>query len=867
MSQHNTRKPKIALAWVMIALATVSVGRVAWVIKESEMFTEISRGAARMAVAFAPDELQQLSARPEDAELPFHVGLKKRLGRFRTVDSRVRMATVVRFVPAAAGSEARFVVLFDSRDDGARELAPGSDYPLGSMTAGVQELLATGRPGHEPHFEDEDGKWVRGYGLVNAQAIGPGGTKDFLVLVVDAARWDQRLWLAALQGAFFAAMLLGGPFGAWLVMRRQGEQREVIRNLSEAMEQSHSAIMIVDLDMRVEYANRGLCQQIGYGRRELIGRKWKEVQVAEEATEAFSEMLATVRGGRSWEGEWLNKRKDGATYPAGGVVTPVKRRDGSIACFVAVFDDVTETKKREAELREARDLAQAGDRAKGQFLATMSHEVRTPLNGIVGFTSLLLDTELSAEQRDYVQTIKMSTEALIQLTGDILDFARIESGKLKLDPLACDPRECVEDALDLLAAKASEKGIELVHHVADNVPAAIITDGGRLRQVLVNLVGNAVKFTERGEIEVRVTVAKAEANPESTAPGALGECVLHFAVRDTGIGIAPEHHAKLFRPFTQADESTTRRYGGTGLGLAICRNLVELMGGEISVQSSPGRGSTFSFTIRSAVAALRPPLRKLPELRVGLAARPGALRRELTQLLRGWEAEVIEVDQPEDLAAREWDVAVVDVCEDVARDLAGNEPSAALASAKTIGLVPLTLPNDLRAALRAHFRLLVNRPVHHEAFFALLANAQPKAEVAAAPAHFGFRVLVVEDNAVNLRLVSRVLENLGCLPTLVDNGRKALEVLKLRAEDFDLVLLDLHMPELDGLSALREIRMGNAGSRAQTMWVIALTADAREEERARAMAAGLNDYLTKPLNIPALEAALRRFRQERTRRR
>ena len=229
-------------------------------------------------------------------------------------------------------------------------------------------------------------------------------------------------------------------------------------------------MLIIDLEGCIEYANRGLCHQIGYSRRELIGRKWRDFQVAETPPEMLAELVSTVRSGKSWEGEWFNRRKEGTIYPVRGVITPVKRRDGSLSCFVAVFDDMTEIKRKEAELREARDLARAGDRAKGQFLATMSHEVRTPLNGIVGFTNLLLDTPLSVEQRDYVQTIRSSGEALIQLTGDILDYARIESGKLALEPAPCDPRECVEEALDLFAAAASAKNLELLHWIEDNVP-------------------------------------------------------------------------------------------------------------------------------------------------------------------------------------------------------------------------------------------------------------------------------------------------------------------------------------------------------------------------------------------------------------
>jgi len=852
MIQHHRRTLKLAGMWSLIALAGVVVGWFSFRAHDAELRRQLIDDVRRSSVAFDAREFAALAGGRTDLDAPAYATLKERLRRLATVDQQVRYAYVFR-----AGAEPRDVVfLADSAPPGVNEAKPGDVYRQAVESLGLQRIIATGEPTTEGPLGDEAATWVTGYAMVS----GAGGAKYILGFDLDAADWRRRLWMAALQGAFFTWIFLGLPIGVGLTLRRQGEQREVIRNLSEAMEQSHSAIMIVDLDTRIEYANRGLCQQAGYSRRELIGRRWKDLQVAEASHEVFAEMLATVRAGRSWEGEWSNRRKDGSVYPAGGVVTPVKQRDGSLACFVAVFDDVTETQRREAELREARDLAQAGDRAKGHFLATMSHEVRTPLNGIAGFTSLLLETELNAEQREYVQTIKMSTEALIQLTGDILDFARIESGKLKLDPLASDPRDCVEDALDLLAARAAEKRLELVHHVASDVPAAVVTDEGRLRQVLVNLIGNAVKFTERGEIEVRVALAE---RILATDAAAAPECVLQFSVRDTGIGIGAEHHAKLFRPFTQVDESTTRRYGGTGLGLAICRNLVELMGGRIWVESEPGVGSTFLFTIRATVAASEPPARRLAGWRVGLVARPGALCRELTQLLQSWEAQVTEARGAEELEGREFDAVVVDVCEDTARELALHEPPAGAAPERAIGLVPLTLSNELRGALRGHFRLLVNRPVHQEALFAALTNVQPDVPSTAAPAQFGFRVLVVEDNPVNLKLISRVLENLGCVPTLADNGRKALEELKHSSEAYDLVLLDMHMPELDGLSMVKEMRRGSAGIRAQTMWTIALTAEAREAERKRALAEGLNDYLTKPLNVSALEAALRRFRQER----
>ena len=852
---------KIAAAWAVIGLGGAAAGWSNYRAHESEMTTQIVRGVTRAAIAFDADEVQRLD--PAEPGAPAYRAVTARLRKFKAVDPRVRSLHLLRLQPDSG----RLIYLADASDRGPDE---DSAVRAARLTAGaraLQELLRTGEPATEGPQTGDNGAWITGWAMIedtDGSRTQPAA-KHVLAIELDATGWLRAQWLAWFEGAFYLWIVLGLPFAAWIVVRRQHEQREVIRNLSEAMEQSHSAIMILDLESRVEYANRGLCQQIGYSRRELIGHAWRDLHAGAETLPA--EIMAIVRTGRPWEGEWFNKRKDGSAYPVRGVVSPVKHRDGSLACFVAVFDDVSETKGREAELREARDAALAGDRAKGQFLATMSHEVRTPLNGIVGFTSLLLETPLNPEQREYVQTIRMSTEALIQLTGDILDFARIESGKLKLDPLACDPREAIEDALDLMAAKAAEKKIELLHRVAADVPAAVITDGGRLRQVLVNLVGNAVKFTEAGEVEVTVRRAPPGAHAADRSNGSMPDehetCVLEFNVRDTGIGIAPEHHAKLFRPFTQVDESTTRRYGGTGLGLAICRNLVELMGGRIQVASSPGQGSTFSFTLRVVVAAPLPPARDLHGLRCGLAVRSAPLRHELRDLMQEWGARVVAVDAPELLVGEDWSVALVEVCAESARALASSEPRGGLPAEKCCGLVPISLPNDLRTALRAHFRLLVNKPVHHDALFALLSGSLPGLTSAGAVTHFGFRVLIVEDNAVHQRVIQRVLANLGCTAKFVENGRLAIAHLADHPADYDLMLLDLHMPEMEGVTALRDIRAGRAGPRAQTMWIIAVTADVREQQRARSLEAGLNDYLTSPLNLSEVEAALKRFRSER----
>jgi len=495
--------------------------------------------------------------------------------------------------------------------------------------------------------------------------------------------------------------------------RHAGAQRDVIRSLSEAIDQSYSAVMITDLESRIQYVNAGLCRQIGYAREELVGRKWQDFQQPETPPEVLTDLMATVRAGKPWRNEWYNRRKDGELYAVRGCVSPVRDGNGRLACFVAIFEDMSEIKRSEATLREALERAADGERSKSRFLSTMSHEMRTPLNGIAGFTSLLRGTTLTPEQDEYVENIRASCEVIIQLTDDILELARMEGGKLALEPAFCDVRQCLDDVLDLLAVRAAEKGLELLHWVDEGVPPTIVVDEARLRQVLIHLIANAVKFTREGEVEVNVRA-------ESPAGGQSGPWRITFTVRDTGIGIAVGDLERLFRPFSQVDESSTRRYGGTGLGLAISKNLVQLMGGVIETDSAPGRGSTFSFSIPVAVESLAP--RAPPDLgqrRLALAARPGAFRREFGRLAQRWGVPLLEVDTPDELAAASWDVGFVEVDADLARTLATRAPRS---PEKTYAVVSAGLPRDLRSTLRGHFHLVLNKPLHHEALPYLISS-------------------------------------------------------------------------------------------------------------------------------------------------
>ncbi len=843
------KKYRILLAAGAIAIIAVIAWRWGRETARDEMLAELMRDASGYAAAFDTEEVGRLAGTPTDVGSPEYAEVKRRLMRFRAIDSTVRFAYLFRQIPASNG----VIFLADSEPAESPEISlPGDVYDEALQSPGLQEILRTGRPTTEGPLSDEFGTWMTAYA---ALATRPDGTREVLGLDVATADWQDRLWNAGLQAALYVVVLLGLPLVAYITVSRQLEQNAVIRNLFEAMEQSPSAVMIVDLGGHIEFANTGLCRQIGQSRRDLIGRLWREFWPSDLPLEQFAELMATVRAGRAWSGEWLNLRRDGSRYPVRCSVTPVKTNNGEFACFVAVFEDMTVVKHNESVLREALERAEAGDRAKGQFLAMMSHEVRTPLNGIVGFTNLLLETRLTPEQAEYMQTIRQSAEALIQLTSDILDFARIESGKFKLEPERCDPRACVEEALDLLAARAADKHLALLHWVEPDVPAAVLADPGRLRQVLINLVNNAVKFTDEGEIET--TLSARRLDPKGSA---APEWELKFVVRDTGPGISAEQQERLFKPFTQVESASTRKHGGSGLGLAICRNLVQLMGGHIVLESAPGRGSTFTFTVQAPGFAgeSAPAVPRLHGLRLRFDIAAGSARQELVRLVEAAGARVLAGDAP----ASDCDLALVDLNLAGAKALAEQaQPRAEFPREKTIGLVPLALPPALRPALHVHFQQLVHKPVHHQTLLALLAEpiAAPSAPCVAAPMpdRFELSVLLVEDNVVNQRLMQLVLTKLGCKWELAGNGLEALAA--LQKSDFDVVLMDLHMPEMDGPTAIAEIRRGRAGERMRGVWIIALTADARDDQRTRVLAGGANDYLTKPLKKNELAQALLRL--------
>ncbi len=459
------------------------------------------------------------------------------------------------------------------------------------------------------------------------------------------------------------------------------------------------------------------------------------------------EVVALDVTANAWHLDLLDSALRGALYTwllLGGplVVFSWRRRKWRRDTLLA-----TRHHRYQEDLRVAKERAEAGDRAKGEFLATMSHEVRTPLNSIVGFTNLLLETPLTTEQREYVQTIRTSGEALVQLTGDILDFSKIESGALTLDSSVCDLRGSLEDVLDLMAARAAEKRVELLHWVDPDVPQQVLLDCGRLRQILVNLVGNAVKFTGSGSVSVTVRAltgkgaSMAPFDPSVLAGQMVAELedgglTFAFAVRDTGIGIAAEDRPKLFQPFSQLEQSSVRRYGGAGLGLAISRTLVRAMGGDIWFESRLGQGSTFHFTVRARPFAAGEgdvvPAHNLANLRVALVTPCGELRDELTRVLQGAGA-TVSVLAGDALGRERWDICLVDCVESVVPLLEHWATQPSWRPRQMFGFVHVTTGSLERQGMRSAFRMLLNKPLHHRTLIDLLGRTRVESRETVSP--------------------------------------------------------------------------------------------------------------------------------------
>ncbi|MDQ0029527.1 response regulator [Arthrobacter bambusae] len=643
-----------------------------------------------------------------------------------------------------------------------------------------------------------------------------------------------------------------------------------LEGLGAIVNSSADAIVGKTLDGVITSWNPGAERIYGYSAAEAVGRHISFI-IPEDLRAEEEQLMAAIGAGKETHSfETARVRSDGSVVPISLTLSPIRGTRG-VHGVAAIAQDITERRIAQAELVTAREAAEEASRLKSEFLATMSHEIRTPMNGVIGLTGLLLDTPLEDSQRQYAEGVKSAGEALLTLINDILDFSKLEAGKVDLDPAPFNPRTVVEEVATLLAEAAQETGLELIAYCRPEVPAMLVGDSGRIRQILLNLASNAVKFTPAGEVVISVRVV--EDNAKNVR--------VRFEVRDTGIGIEPADHLRLFESFSQADASTTRRYGGTGLGLAISRRLTEVMGGEIGVDSSLGNGSTFWATLPlevSSTAAVPPSISpdQLDGLRVLVVDDNATNRLVLETQLAGWrmipetvgEAQrALDRCREEAAAGRPFDIAVLDMCMphmnglELARELSTD---VALTSTRIIMLTS-TMNVDKAELVAAGVQQWLTKPVRSSEFYDRLMHlvaARPPAAPVVSPAapvtvtqpSRGL-ILVVEDNEVNQLVARSMAAKLGYEADVAADGSEA--VAATAATDYAAVLMDCHMPVMDGFEATKAIRAMHEGRR--RLPVIAMTAGALDEDRERCFAAGMDDYLTKPVDVDKLEQVLSRW--------
>jgi PAS domain S-box-containing protein len=698
--------------------------------------------------------------------------------------------------------------------------------------------------------------------LASGDTFGTGGATALPDWFPQAAGQDE---VAQLTRAF--------RYMAVEVTAREKDLKEQFKLL---LDSTAEAIYGMDEGGRCMFCNPACAQLLGYPNpADLLGRSMHELMHHTRAdgspypagesriAQAFHEGKGTHAVDEVF---W---RADGSSFPVEYWSNPMSNA-GRIIGTVVTFVEISARQRMEAELRQAMKAAEAANRAKSEFLANMSHEIRTPMNGVLGMTELLLDTDMTREQRESLEVVHTSAQSLMIVINDILDFSKIEAGKLEIDPQEFQMRDLLGDTLRTLALRAHRKRLELACDIRPDVPERVVGDSHRLQQVLVNLVGNAIKFTERGEVVVRV---------ELLADTGTGFRV-RFAVADTGIGIPADRQRLIFAPFTQADGSTTRRYGGTGLGLTISTRLVELMGGRLGVESTPGQGSTFHFDVYFECASTTPSqmfVRRpanLQGLAVLIVDDNATNRRVLDELLRHWQMRPTAVDSgaaalqelhraaaagepyplllvdammPEmdgftlvEQLRREPDLAGATVMMLTSADRQGDATRCRQLGMAAYLIKPIKF-TELRSAIEAVLPTVV--PDHAAGSTVPVANGRGAG--ANGQTVWRLQILVAEDNVVNQRVVLRMLEKLGHMVTLVGNGREALAA--VTRTRFDLVLMDVQMPEMDGLEATRALREQEAAGGGH-LRVVAMTAHAMKGDRERCLAAGMDDYLAKPLH-------------------
>jgi two-component system, sensor histidine kinase and response regulator len=663
-----------------------------------------------------------------------------------------------------------------------------------------------------------------------------------------------------------------------VVSQRLLEQHHDLSSQKFALDQ-HAIVSITDLQGTITYANDRFCAISGYTAAELVGQSHRIVQSGHHPREFFEAMWHTITQGQVWNGEVKNRRKDGSFYWVAATIVPLLGTDGLPRQYIGIRTDITANKELEHSLLQAKTTAEAATVAKSQFLANMSHEIRTPMNAILGMLKLMHGTDLSARQLDYASKAEGAAKSLLGLLNDILDFSKIDAGKMALDPQLFRLDNLMRDLSVIFSANVGAKPVEVLFDIDPATPNALVGDSLRLQQVLINLGGNAIKFTERGEVVIHISVLDR-----------VGDTVqLRFAVKDSGIGIAPEHQAHIFEGFSQAEASTTRRFGGTGLGLSISKRLVEMMGGTLTLESALGLGSTFAFTITlpegdvAAVPAIGGMPARVPDtmgaLDVLVVDDNPVARNLLCAMVRrwGWHADAaadgeeavalvqarVHAGQPmHQLVLMDWEMPGLDGWETIARTRALLPAGAAYPTT-----IMVTASGREKLAQRsqkdqAQLSGFLVKPITASMLFDAVADARAGQRNLRSSAREqartqtrlkGMRLLVVEDNRINQQVAKELLKSAGAEVVLADNGQIGVDKVAQATVPFDAVLMDLQMPVMDGFAATHAIRhtLGNS-----TLPIIAMTANAMASDRDACLAAGMNDHVGKPFDLGHLTNVL-----------
>jgi PAS domain S-box-containing protein len=649
-----------------------------------------------------------------------------------------------------------------------------------------------------------------------------------------------------------------------------------------AFEQAAVGIAYADMEYRWLGVNKKFCDITGYTTKELLKLTVEDVTHPEDFEKGVLDLVHMAEGSLetfAWEKRYI--RKDRSVVWVNVTVSLVRETDGTPKYYIGIIEDIEERKRAKEELQRAKEAAEAANRAKSEFLATMSHEIRTPMNGIIGMTELTLDTQLSPEQRDYLETVKSSAYSLLRVINEILDFSKIEAGKLDFEEVEFELAGTVETAVEALAIAAHSKGLELACHIDKDVPEVVIGDPGRLKQVLINLIGNAVKFTESGEILVKVEVANLSEK----------RCRLSLSVSDTGIGIPQEKMDRLFKSFSQVDGSTTRKYGGTGLGLAISKQIVELMGGAIGIISREGEGSIFHFTVDLNLP--EKPHDKLIKIPIELARTKVLVIDDnhtnlkiLSETLANWGMEVVLASGGEEGWRMLRDASITGspfrlvLIDSIMPDLDGFSVAVKIkqeSMLRELTSVIIITSNDVigdaarckELGIRNYLVKPVKKMELHNAIISCLSEIVPvtgqnKTEKAPGPLPGEFsnnikgelklKILLAEDNLTNQKLAVLLLQKKGWTVVPVTNGIDALAAYK--AGSFDLILMDVQMPEMDGLEATKAIREWEIEQGIGRIPIVAMTAYAMTGDREKCLDAGMDDYISKPVRADNLYSTI-----------